>query len=166
MFVMKYIKILLSFLVVVCPLFAAQRQQLFFIARSKNANIVRYDALLDSNGKLMPARPIDAYWVLLAKDGSREELGALDKRAYGYKCTADKNSSGFQLIVQSFASRPIKVYQSGSIARAEIIINGAPAYLEKIFISASNGFIPKVYSIELYGKDIKLGTPVYEKIKI
>jgi hypothetical protein len=162
---MKYILTVLFCALFVSPLYSAQPQELFYIARSKNANIVRYDALMDSGGNIAQKKPIDAYWILLAKDGNREELSAFDKKAYGYKCTFDQNSNNYQLIVESFAKRPIKVYQEGKGARAEIIINSQPAYLEKIFISAtSTMLIPKVHSIELFGKDKKTGAPAYEKI--
>jgi hypothetical protein len=168
---MKYLA-----LVICCLLLAGQMgaepskmqsQHLFFIARSKNANIVRYDVRLDQNGGIAREKPVDAYWILLAKDGSREELSAFDKKAYGYKCTAGDGSNSYKLVVESFSKRPIKLYVDGKIAHAEIIINGKPAYLSKIFISAtSTMLIPKVHSIELFGKDKSAGAEVYEKIKV
>jgi len=40
-------------------------QPLFIIERSKNANIVHYDAQLTASGKLDPNEPVIVYWVLL-----------------------------------------------------------------------------------------------------
>jgi hypothetical protein len=44
---------------------------LFIVERSKNANVVHYDARLTADGKLDPKEPVTAYWVLLAEDGRR-----------------------------------------------------------------------------------------------
>ena len=164
---MKYILLMLIYTLFTGSLYGAQAQELFYIARSKNANIVRYDALLDAGGNISSAKPVDAYWVLLAKDGGREELSAFDRKAYGYKCSADNSFKGYRLVVESFPKRPIKLYMAAKTAKAEIIINGAPAYLDKIFIAATSTLmLPKVHSIELYGKDKKTGAPVYEKINV
>ena len=57
---------------------------LFIIERSKNANVVHYDARLTADGKLDPKEPVIAYWVLLAKDGRREKL-KLDREEKGLR---------------------------------------------------------------------------------
>ena len=58
---------------------------LFIIERSKNANVVHYDARLTADGKLDPKDPVIAYWVLSAEDGRREELSWIEKKkAYGF----------------------------------------------------------------------------------
>ena len=42
--------------------------------------------------------------------------------------------------------------------RAEVVIDGRPAVLEKMYINASEGLTgPKVHYIELYGKDLQTG---------
>src|SRR5579871_1079208 len=60
-------------------------QPLFVIERSTNANVVHYDARLTPAGELDASRPIDAYWVMQAADGRREELTSLERsKAYGF----------------------------------------------------------------------------------
>jgi len=63
----------------------AKTQPLFIIERSKNANVVHYDARLDADGRLDPKEPVVAYWIMLAEDGRRENLNWIEKRkAYGF----------------------------------------------------------------------------------
>ena len=45
---------------------------LFIIERSKNANVVHYDARLTPEGKFDPDQPVVAYWILLAEKGQRD----------------------------------------------------------------------------------------------
>jgi len=145
--------------------FGAQASHLFFVARNKNANIIRYDALMDTHGKIDPREPVTAYWILLAKDGRRQELTALDRKAYGFSCTPDKNPGVYNIIIKSFNSREIRVYNDKRGIKAEVAINGKPAWLNEIFIDASQAIVfTKVHYIELFGKDKTTGAKVYEKI--
>ena len=60
-------------------------QPLFRIERSKNANVVQYDARLRDDGSLDRDDPIDAYWLRLASTGERKELKWLARKAaYGF----------------------------------------------------------------------------------
>ena len=55
---------------------------LFKIERSKNKNIVQYDACLLQNNNISESHPVHAYWVLA--NGKWEELGLVEsKEAYG-----------------------------------------------------------------------------------
>ncbi len=145
----------------------AKTSPLFIIARSKNANVIHYDANLSSNGKIDPRKPVTAYWVLLARDGRRQELSALDKKAYGYHCQFDKKSRTYKLVIESFSSRVIRISSEKNKIRSEIVINGRPAWLEKIFIDEREAiFVPKVQYLELFGKDKVTGNDLHEKIPV
>ncbi|PKM96672.1 MAG: hypothetical protein CVU79_12225 [Elusimicrobia bacterium HGW-Elusimicrobia-3] len=139
---------------------------LFVIERSKNANIVRYEANLKPDGSLDPKKPVVAYWLMLAKDGRRKKLNWIEKKkAYGIKAKPDALQSGYILTLA--AARKIKLFvrNTGNTVRAEAVINGRPAILEKIFIkSHARLFGPKVDYMELYGKDPLTGESVSEKI--
>ena len=141
-------------------------QPLFIIERSKNANVVHYDARLTADGKLDPNEPVIAYWVLLTEDGRKEDLNWIEKKkAYGFHITPDPSVKGFQMTLVSVPEGTITVRKEGDTARAERDIDGRPAVLEKIYINAADGlFGPKVNYIELYGKDIKTGEKRYQKI--
>jgi hypothetical protein len=58
----------------------------------------------------------------------------------------------------------VKKEKNGPV-RAEAIIGGRPAVLEKMYIDASEGLTgPKVKYIDLYGKDLQTGEKRREKI--
>ena len=145
---------------------AFEPQRLFHIERNTNANIVVYDAMVDSGGSLREKDPIDVYWIRLADDGERKKLKGIEKRmAYGYK---DKEREGNTLVIEMVADigRRITVapYEEGY--RARIDINGRPAFLDMVFIHATEGgVLPSVDLIELHGRDTESGEPAVEKFE-
>ena len=141
-------------------------QPLFIIERSKNANVVHYDARLTADGKLDPKEPVIAYWVLSAEDGRREELSWIEKKkAYGFDIKPDPSVKGYKMTLVADPQRQITVKKEGDAVRAEGVIDGRPAVLEKMYIKASDGLTgPKVQYIELYGKDLQTGGKRYQKI--
>jgi len=142
-------------------------QPLFIIERSKNANVVHYDAQLTAAGEIDPNEPVIAYWVMLAADGHREELNWIEKKkAYGFHIKPDPSVNGYKMTVVAVPQGQITVKKDGDAIRAELVIDGRPAVLEKIYINASDGLLgPKVHYIELYGKDLKTGEKRYQKIE-
>jgi len=132
---------------------------LFIIERSKNANVVHYDARLTADGKLDPKEPVIAYWVRLAEDGRREELSWIQKKkAYGFAIKPDPSVNGYRMTLVAVPERQITVKQEKDAVRAEAVIDGRPAVLEKMYINASDGLMgPKVHYIEVYGKDLQTG---------
>ena len=140
-------------------------QPLFIIGRNKNANVVHYDAQLTADGKLDPKGPVIAYWVMLAQDGKRKSLSWIEKKmAYGFKVKPDPSVNGYQMTIVAATQRSIAVKTVGSAVRAEIVIDGRPAILEKMYIDASGGPRPTVHSLELYGKDVQTLEKRYEKV--
>ena len=140
--------------------------RLFHIERNTNANIVAYDAMVESGGDLRKKDPIDVYWVRLAEDGRRKGLSGIEKRmAYGYK---EKERAGNELIIEMRADigRLISVAPVADGFRARIDIAGRPAYLDKVFIQATEGgILPTVDHIELHGTDVETGQAVFEKFE-
>jgi hypothetical protein len=141
-------------------------QPLFIIERSKNANVVHYDARLTADGSIDPNEPVIAYWIMLAKDGQREDLNWLEKKkAYGFTIKPDPSVKGYKMSLVAVPQGQITVRKVGKIVRAELVIDGQPAVMEKIYINAADGMLgPKVNYIELYGKDIKTGEKRYQKV--
>ena len=115
---------------------------------------------------LDPNEPVIAYWVLLAEDGRREELNWIEKKkAYGFHIKPDPSVNGYKMTVVAVPQGQITVKKDGDAIRAELVIDGRPAVLEKIYINATDGLLgPKVHYIELYGKDLKTGEKRYQKI--
>ena len=145
---------------------AASTHPLFIIERSKNANVVHYDAQLDGNGRLDPKEPVIVYWIMLAEDGRREELNWLERhKAYGFSIHQDRGGQFYRMTLMAYEEREVKVFQDGEKVRAEIAIDTRPSYLERIYIDSTEGtLIPKVNYIELFGQDVKSGEKRYEKI--
>ena len=139
---------------------------LFIIERSKNANVVHYDARLTADGKLNPKEPVIAYWVLLAEDGRREKLSWIEKKkAYGFTIKPDRPVKGYKMTLVAAPERQITVKKEKDAFRAEAIIDGRPAVLQKLYINASDGLTgPKVQYIEVYGKDLQTGENRREKM--
>ena len=144
-----------------------QVQHLFKIERSKNANIVQYDVQMKADGRLDPKKPVVAYWVRHAKEGQKEDLKWIERNfAYGFrtKYNGKTNTASMEMVAK--INREINVLEVQGEYRAETIIDGQSAYLEKIFIiSKGKGASTKMTSMELFGKDVKTGENRYEKFK-
>src|SRR5216110_1933101 len=111
---------------------------LFIIERSINANVVHHDAKLSDDGNLDPQEPVVAYWVMAAKDGHRQELNLLERaKAYGFTVHPDASGKFYHMELVSQRRRDIHVYREGDMVRAETLIAGQPAYLQKVFVSAA-----------------------------
>lgn len=147
------------------PAAAAPRASLLFsIARSKNANVVRYVALLDGQ-RLDPRRPIHAYWQMLAEDGRREELSfAEHKLAYGFEVSR-LGPTSCELRLVAFAERVVLVERSSHGVRALVRIAGEQAVLQRIFVKASEGgLLPSVEYVDVRGTSLS-GAPVSERLR-
>ena len=139
---------------------------LFIIERSKNANVVHYDARLTADGELDPEEPVIAYWILLAKDGRREKLSWIEKKkAYGFTIKPDPSVNGYKMTLVAAPEKQITVKKEKDTVHAEAVIEGRSAILEKMYINASDGLTgPKVQYIEVHGKDLQTGEKLREKM--
>ncbi|MDR2351126.1 MAG: DUF4833 domain-containing protein [Endomicrobium sp.] len=141
----------------------AESKNLFKIERNKNANVVMYDARLDLNGNINKKNPVDAYWILYAKQRQRKEITSFEKKAYGYTAIDNGNNS-YSLVLKAVKDRPMKIVLVNGEPKAEILINSEKAYLSSVYVSASNALIPKVSYIILTGTKINTGKKITEKI--
>lgn len=141
------------------------RQHLFHIERSKNANIVQYDAQVGVDGKLFKKEPVVGYWIRLAEQGQEKELNWIQSTfAYGFKVKLDDSGESAELHMKADVGREINIVRDGDEYRATLMIDGAVSYFEKMFIDASRkGFSITVRYVELYGEDIQSGEARYEK---
>jgi hypothetical protein len=141
-------------------------EHLFKIERSKNANVVQYDAQLTPEGNLDPKKPIIAYWIMLAADGRKEDLNVIERmKAYGFKAKYNAEGNFATMDMAADIQRKIKVYKVDGIYRPETVIDGQPAFIKKIYIkSIEGGTLPKVEYMELFGTDAKTGGDRYEKL--
>lgn len=143
-----------------------QTAPLFIIERNKNANVVHYDAQLTADGRLDSAEAVIAYWILLAEDGRRQELSWIEKKAaYGLTVTCDPSVRNCTMTLAAAPEYQITVKTEHHAARAESMISGRLAILEKFYIEASDTLTgPGVISIEVHGKDVLTGESLREKM--
>ncbi len=143
---------------------AQTTKPLFVIERSINKNLVHYDAHLTKDGRLNPKEPVIAYWIMA--DGRREELNWLERtEAYGFTVTSGPAPDTCQIRLAAYKQRPITIYQDAGGLKAEVVIAGRPAILQRIYIDAVESLgIPKVHFVELFGRDLATNKPVSEKI--
>ncbi len=140
-------------------------EPLFKIERSKNANIIQYDAQVGSDGRLDATEPVVAYWVRLAEQGQMQELSWLQKEfAFGFDADYDPANDSVAIEMAVDIGRSIMVVPDGDRYRARTTIDGSQAYLKKIYIKArKRNFLIKVFYIDLFGEDSNNGQERYER---
>lgn len=145
----------------------AKSERMFVIERSKNANIVCYDANINEDGTINKENPVDAYWLLYAKkNGEREELSSFDKKAYGFKVQYNETDKQFDFVLKAVKDKPMTINIYDNIAKTVIKINDIDCFLEKVYIESKDGAfgIPTVNFYELYGSEVSTGKPQKQKI--
>ncbi len=138
---------------------------LFKIERSKNKNIVQYDACLLQNGSVSESNPVDAYWVLA--NGKKEELSVLEsQQAYGIASKEKLGENKFRIELSALKDRNIIVQKIKGKYRALVKINGKSAVLEKVYVKSEDQTLslPKVDYVDLFGRSVETNKPVKERI--
>jgi Domain of unknown function (DUF4833) len=155
----------------------------FIIERSKNLNVVVYEALVVGDGKdkkLKAEKPIDAYWLdqdpeyvkaarASGKQDDRVELGMFEsKLAYGLSWTEVKDKPGrYKLNMVAVPKQHIEVYidENGDVV-AETTIDGKACRLERIYVYSVEGWVkPTVMWVQLCGTDLATGEARNERQK-
>lgn len=133
-------------------LWAASSAELFTLARTKNANVVKYAVRLGRDGRLDLGKPVEAYWIMLAEDRRREELTWTERRlAYGFSVSS-VTGEGLVLRLTACADRELRVRATSSGYRAELDLAGQRAFLQRIFVRTEPGaLIPRVRYVEISG---------------
>ena len=144
---------------------AACPEHLFTVERSKNANVVVYDAKRDASGELDPSGPVEEYWLLKADQGQREELNRIEsERAYGVDVIPGPEPQTFTLTFKAHKKRTFVVRMRDGCPAVFTKIGSQDAVLSRIYVkSKEGGLMPKVESVEFFGLDAATGAPVEEK---
>lgn len=139
---------------------------LFTIEKSSNANRVQYEARVTPNGHIDPHQPVVAYWIMAAENGRRQELNILERaKAYGFTIHPDSVPDSYRLWVVSHRDKEIHVFREGSTVRAEAVIGGRVALVEKVFIQMRKSLILSFPDYgEMFGFDRQTGERRYEKV--
>lgn len=140
--------------------------ELFRIERSKNANVVLYEAKPGTQTVLDPKNPVTASWLLLASSGERKSITFFERLvAYGFDVKLAASSQSAVLTLKALRGRKLRVLEHGGCLAALGSIGGADAVLKRVFVTTDErGMTPKVITIELFGVDAVSGEPLTEKI--
>jgi hypothetical protein len=138
---------------------------LFTIEKSSNANRVQYEARVTADGHIDPRQPVVAYWIMAAENGRRQELNLLERaKAYGFTVRRDGLDS-YRLLVVSHPKKEIHVFRDGVTVRAEAVIGGRVALVEKIYIQMRKSFLLNFPDFgEMFGFDRETGEKRMEKV--
>ena len=149
----------------VSPAQSVADQPLFHIERSKNANVVQYDARVLPDGKLHGKEPVTVYWIRHAEQGQRRELSWVQRTfAYGLDARTADDGESARLELKANIGRDLTVQRDGQSFRAVADIGGEPAWLDRIFVdSEGKGLSTRVNYIELHGRAVDGGGERYEK---
>jgi len=161
---------------------------LFLIGRSKNLNVVVYEANRDAKNSnaLASDNPIDVYWLDLdpatradnRKKGQkhdRAELNWIEKSmAYGASATATKNKPGtFDVTLVSVPDRAITLSIDPKDSRPKAYITlkktaqatAVVCVLERIYVDSSEGWLgPTVNYIEIFGTAVATAEQICERV--
>jgi hypothetical protein len=131
---------------------ALPSRELFTLARNTNANILKYAVRTNREGLLDPEAPIEAYWLMLAENGRREELTWTERHlAYGFS-TSNTDGHGCVVRLTACPERELRVRAADGGYRAETTIAKQSATLKRIFVYAEpQAFLPSVRYVEISG---------------
>jgi len=143
-------------------------QNLFYIKRNTDNNLVVYDANLQADKRMNPHNPVKVYWIRNTEGGVIKELTFIQKKmAYGLDLK--KVANAYEGTIAAYDKRVIRImYAANGKPTAYVMINGKWQQLEHIYLHIADikALIPKITYIQLFGKDIKTGADVSEKIMI
>ncbi len=143
-----------------------EQQSLFLIERSKNANIIQYDAQIGADGKLYKKKPVIGYWIRLAEQGQVKQLTWVQRTfAFGFKAKYHKASDSATVDMVADIGQSITVKRVGEKYMAVIELEGQASQLVKIYIQAEGkGMSVKVEYVEIFGLDLNTGKQTYARI--
>ncbi len=146
-------------------LYPSGSDHLFFIARSKNKNLVQYDVRLAENDNILDSDPVSVYWVL--ENGKLQDLNAIQRRlAYGIDSYQKVGENRYKVFFVALKDREVTVEKEGGSFKAIITINGRPSILERVYVESRERWmgLPRVVYADLFGRDKETGLPVSERM--
>ncbi len=148
---MRYLLILLASITVLAAAGERQQHRLFRIDRSKDADIVVYDAVTEG-GRLAEDDPVDVYWVLIKEQGRRDELNWVERwKGYGIDVEKRWGSDSLEFVMRADGTK-IRVTKRDGKWVALTRINNDIARLESIYVKTDeSGWFPSVLEVHMKG---------------
>jgi hypothetical protein len=144
------------------------KNMLFYIQKSFNTNAVVYTANIGEDGKLNPKEPVKVFWRRYQEDGRIRKLKYLEKQfAFGVNAKSIKGKEN-AYVITLVSLKGMKLYLTQNkfgLPVLSTIIDKKPARLKRVFVTAEHvKLLPKVFYVEIFGRDLKTGDFLYEKI--
>jgi len=142
---------------------------LFYVQRSTNSNTVMYDANLLPDKTINTEEPVNVYWIRYAEKGQKRKLNYIERvLAYGVNCKPFQDNTYLLHFNASQSKEVLVTVDAKGQAHAQMAIGKQKSYLEKIFVTVSEGGwrFPKVNYVEFFGTDVSTGQKTYEKMDI
>lgn len=139
--------------------------QLFTVERNVNANVVVYEAVHGSDGRLDPKKPVRVFWLMKAEDGRPLALNFFERiRAYGVEAARGPSPGAFSLKMRAFPNRSLLLREREGCAEVLTDIDGRNAVLSRVFVSATRGLFPSVAYVDVFGRDSETGFALSERL--
>jgi hypothetical protein len=140
-------------------------EHLLVIERSKNANIVVYDANRGAGGDVAASKPVVAYWLLNGEKGKRQELNAVQwQSAYGFDVKPGSSPGTFDMAFKADRKRRLTIRTINHCSVLAGSIDGHDAILYKMFVKSNESSVPpKVEYVGFFGEGIATKKPLDEK---
>jgi len=144
-----------------------EKNMIFYIQKSFNTNTVVYAANFGADGKLDPKEPVKVYWLRYQEQGQKKALKYIERKfGYGVNSKPLKGKSNtyiFTLVSLKKMNFVITQDKNGNI-KVATTINKKPAHIDKVFVTAEHvSLLPKIFSVEVFGRELKSYKFVYEK---
>lgn len=141
------------------------KNQIFYVQRSMNANTIVYTARIGADGQLDPDRPVDVFWRRFNDQGERKDLSFLERTvAFGVK--AEKlggKPPSFRMRVISYPQRSAILSLVDGKPQLVTKIAGVPSRLDHAFLHLDeSGSMPKVTLVDLVGHALDTGKEMRE----
>lgn len=138
---------------------------LFTVERNLNANVVVYEAVHGSDGRLDPKKPVRVFWLMKAEDGRELGLNFFERiRAYGVEAVQGPSAGAFSLKMRAFPNRSLLLREREGCAEVLTEIDGKSAVLSRVFVSATKGLFPSVAYVDVFGTDSETGFALSERL--
>lgn len=146
----------------------SNRNSLFKIGRSKDANEIFYAVRTTGNGSLDLKEPIKIFWIKYTENNEIEQLTMVQQKfAYGLKflkVTSEK--AEFQFVSYSKRTLSLRKNNDGNYG-VFTEVEGKEVELERVFIQIDDGtfWFPKISRVEVHAKKVEAGELFVEVIR-
>lgn len=146
------------------PVPAGEPDMLFYLQRSLDLHSVIYKAkyVAEKNGRRKPAinNPIEIYWLLHDKMGSKKPLSKVQQLGYGVRTEViDDDIIEVKLVAYKDLPIQLKPAKKENKYNAHVFLGGQDLILNKVFINIDGGtkLKPNVTYIEITGINVGNG---------